>query len=89
MGKIMNKNGFLNQLKLKRKMKITCNFKAKFFQEKKTKFFLFRFRADRWLSKETETFIDLLPEQPKPLSPKKGKIKNTNPEIMFTSFFFK
>jgi hypothetical protein len=37
--------------------------------KKKTFFFYFRFIADRYLSEETENFIDLLP---KPSSPKKG-----------------
>jgi hypothetical protein len=72
MEKVMNNNGFLNQLKLKRKMNITCNLESKSFR-KKDIFFKFRFNASRWLNKKTETFIDLLPEEPKPPLPKKGK----------------
>jgi hypothetical protein len=33
------------------------------FFSKNNKVLLFRFKANRWLSKETESFIDLLPEE--------------------------
>jgi hypothetical protein len=42
----------------------------------RNQFYSFRFKANRWLNEETGTFIDLLPEEPKPPSPEQGKHKN-------------
>jgi hypothetical protein len=75
MVKVLNKNGFLKQLKSKRMMNNTRILdKINLFLMKTI---LFSFTANRWLSEEKDdkkTYIDLSPDEEKPPTPipKKG-----------------
>jgi hypothetical protein len=90
MVKVLNKNGFLKQLKSKRMMNNTRILdKINIFL---IKIILFSFTANRWLSEEKDdqkTFIDLVPDGQKTpsSSPELKKSEYNNSSIdLFSSF---